>query len=223
MKILLIILGVAAMVLVAFSIRYYRKKKKRYAIKLTIKAVIRWEQLNKKPFSSLNYNSEDEIISLFYVCALSDSTQFSLAEFKKNIKPKDVKTMVKDFERQTSITTQFQIVAEKDSEESEETTPIYIKDIVSMLVMNGLDVYFAMNALELCDLPIFLHAYDQKIKDELTAQRLWAFIQLSPHLEKGTTPQDIHKFGWEIEEAKESISQEDWGKVEELMKSIRRK
>lgn len=223
MKILLIILGVVAIILIAFVIRYYRKTKKRYTIKLTIKAVIRWEQLNKKPFSSLNYNSEDEIISLFYVCALSDSIQFSLAEFKKNIKPKDVQTMVKDFERQTSITSQFQIVAKKEDEESEETNPIYIKDIVSMLVMNGLDVYFAMNTLELCDLPIFLHAYDQKIKDKLTAQRLWAFLQLSPHLAKGTTPQDIHQFGWEIEDAKEEISQEDWQKVEELMRSTRRK
>ena len=205
MKILLMILGVAAMTLIAFAIRYHRKQKKRYTIKLTIKAVIRWEQLNKKQFSLLDYNSEEEIISLFYVCALSDNKQFSLAEFKKNIKPKDVKRMVKDFERQTSITSQFQIVVKKENQESEDTNPVYIKDIVSMLVMNGLDVYFAMNTLELCDLPIFLHAYDQKIKDELTAQRLWVFKQLSPHLPKGTTPKDIHIFGWEMD--KETISE----------------
>lgn len=176
-------------------------------IKLTIKAVIRWEQLNKKPFSQLNFNSEDEVLSLFYVCTLFDKVQFSLEEFKKGLKPSDIKQMVKDFERQTSLTSQFQIVVKKKSKESEDSNPIYIKDIVAMLVMNGLDVYFAMNDMELCDLPVFLQAYDQKVKDRLTAQRLWAFMQLSPHLEKGTTPKDIHRFAWELEE--ETISEEE--------------
>lgn len=182
------------------------KKRSYTPIKLTIKAVIRWEQLNKKPFSQLNYNSEDEVLSLFYVCTLFDKVQFSLEEFKTNLKPTDAKRMVKDFERQTSLTSQFQIVVKKKDKESEDSNPIYIKDIVAMLVMNGLDVYFAMNDMELCDLPVFLQAYDQKVKDRLTAQRLWAFMQLSPHLEKGTTPKDIHPFAWELEE--EIISEE---------------
>lgn len=223
MKILLTILGVVAIIMIAFIIRYYRKKKQPHTIKLTIKAIIRWEQLNKKPFSQLNYNSEDEVLSLFYVCTLHDKVLFSLDEFKKNLKPKDAKQMVKDFERQTSLTSQFQLVTKKKSEDSEDSNPIYIKDVVTTLVMDGLDVYFAMNDMELCDLPIFLQAYDKKVKDRLTAQRLWAFMQLSPHLEKGTTPQDIHEFAWESEEEKEEISQEDWRKVEELMRSTRRK
>lgn len=182
------------------------KKRSYTTIRLTIKAIIRWEQLNKKPFSQLNYNSEDEVLSLFYVCTLYDKVLFSLDEFKKNLKPQDAKRMVKDFERQTSLTSQFQVVAKKKSEDSEDSNPIYIKDIVATLVMDGLDVYFAMNDMELCDLPVFLQAYDQKTKDRLTAQRLWAFMQLSPHLEKGTTPQDIHPFAWEL--AEEIISEE---------------
>lgn len=182
-------------------------RKRNYpSIKLTIKAIIRWEQINDKPFSVLDYASEDEIISLFYVCALSDNKQLTFVEFKKNIKPKHVQYMIKDFERQTSLTSQFQIVAKKQNQESEDTTPIYIKDIVGMLVMNGLDVDFTMNDMELCDLPVFLQAYDQKIKDKLTSQRLWTFMQLLPHLEKGTTPKDIHPFAWEMEE--ENVSQE---------------
>lgn len=183
------------------------RKRSYTPIKLTIKAVIRWEQLNKKAFSQLNFNSEDEVLSLFYVCTLFDKVQFSLEEFKKNLRPSEAKRMVKDFERQTSLTSQFQIVVKKQRKESEDSNPIYIKDIVAMLVMNGLDVYFAMNDMELCDLPVFLQAYDQKVKDQLTAQRLWAFMQLSPHLEKGTTPKDIHPFAWELEE--ETISEEE--------------
>lgn len=193
------------------------RKRSYTPIKLTIKAVIRWEQLNKKTFSQLNYNSEDEVLSLFYACTLSNKVQFSLEEFKKNLKPADAKRMVKDFERQTSLTSQFQIVAKKKIKESEDSNPIYIKDIVAMLVMNGLDVYFAMNDMELCDLPVFLHAYDQKVKDQLTAQRLWAFMQLSPHLPKKTkSPKDLYPFAWELEE--ETISEEELeeGKVESI-------
>lgn len=186
--------------------KLFKKRISTPILKLTIKAIIRWEQLNKKAFSQLNYNCEDEVLSLFYVCTGFDKVQFSLDEFKKNIKPEDAKRMVKEFERQTSLTSQFQIFTKSKDKESEYSHPIYIKDVVATLVMNGLDVYFAMNEMELCDLPIFLQAYDQKTKDRLTAQRLWAFMQLSPHLEKGVTPKDIYPFAWELDE--EIISEE---------------
>jgi hypothetical protein len=182
-------------------------------MRLTMKAIIRWEQLNKKPFSQLDYSSEDEIISLFYVCDQSTEIKVSLDEFREGLQEQEAKKMVKDFERQTFLASQFQSVSKKKSKEakaSEDSNPIYIKEIVPMLVMSGLDVYFALNEMELCDLPIFLQAYDQKVKDKLTAQRLWTFMQLSPHLEKGTTPKDIHPFSWEMEE--ERISEEDMEK-----------
>ena len=181
-------------------------------MRLTMKAIIRWEQLNKKPFSLLDYSNEDEIISLFYVCDQSTEIKVSLDEFREGLKEEEAKKMVKDFERQTFLAAQFQTVSKrKESKASDDSNPIYIKEIVPMLVMNGLDVYFALNEMELCDLPIFLAAYDQKVKDKLTAQRLWTFMQLSPHLEKGTTPKDIHPFSWEMEE--EIISEEDMEKA----------
>lgn len=177
-------------------------------MRLTMKAIIRWEQINKKPFSLIDYRNEDEIISLFYVCDQTVKT-VSLDEFREDLKEEDAKKMVKEFERQTFLTAQFQTISKKkikESKDSEDSNPIYIKEIVPMLVMNGLDVHFALNEMELCDLPVFLAAYDQKVKDVLTAQRLWAFIQVSPHLKKGATPKDIHPFGWEMEE--ETISEE---------------
>lgn len=186
-------------------------QKRRYTpIKLTIKAVIRWEQLNKKTFSHLNLEHEDEVLSLFYVCTLSNQSQFTLEEFKISLSASDAKRMVKDFKKQISLTSQFQLPSKNKSKESADSNPPYIKDIVGMLVMNGLDAYFAINDMELCDLPVFLSAYDQKVKDQLTAQRLWAFMQLSPHLEKGTKPQDIYPFAWELEE--ETISEEEMEK-----------
>ena len=188
-------------------------EEKQKDLRLTIKAIIRWEQLNKKPFSGLNYNNEDEIISLFYTCTLSDVIKKSFAEFRKELTEEKIKEMFSDFERQTHLVSQFQAVSKKEEKDPEDSNPVYIKDIVSLLVMNGLDVYFSLNDMELCDLPVFLQAYDQKRKDELTFQRLWAFMQLSPHLKKGVTPKKFYPFAWELEE--EIISEEEQKKRKE--------
>jgi hypothetical protein len=164
-----------------------------------MKAIIRWEQLNKKPFSLLNYNSEDDIISLFYSCTLSDQIHISLDDFKNGLTPASAKRMIQDFEKHTSLISQFQAESKQKEGSTQNSEPTYIKDVVAMLVMNGLDVYFALNQMELCDLPIFINAYDQKVKDSLESSRLWTFIQVSPHLPKNIkSPKDLYHFPWEI-------------------------
>lgn len=194
-------------------LRIFRKKEIS-PIRLTLKAIIRWEQLNNKPFSQLNNISDDEVLSLFYVCTLYDEVKTTFEEFKANLKPNQAQRISKELERQTHINSQFQPLANKKETKIKNTVQknatqkdTYIKDTVAMLVMNGLDIDYVMNEMELHDLPLFLQAYDQKIKDTLTAQRLWAFMQLLPHLDKGTTPQDIHPFAWEL--AEETLSEEE--------------
>lgn len=185
-----------------------------FAIKMTIKSVIRWEQLNQKTFSDINYNDEAEIVSLFYVC--SPSREYtSFKEFRETLKVREIKRMIKDFQNQTAITAQFQTINQVTPKTAkEEQTPqskIFIKDVVATLIMHGLDASFALNEMDLCDLPLFQNAMDKKTKDQLTTQRLWTFLQLSPHLEKGTKPEDIQSFAWEeIEDeilSKEEIEQ----------------
>ena len=181
------------------KIRKIFRKQSYTSIRLTMKAIIRWEQLNKKPFSHLNYNSEDDIISLFYSCTLSDQIHISLDDFKKGLTPPFAKRMIQEFEKHTSLISQFQAESKQKEGNSQNSEPTYIKDIVATLVMNGLDVYFALNKMELCDLPIFTNAYDQKVKDSLESARLWAFIQVSPHLSKNIkSPKDLYHFPWEV-------------------------
>lgn len=181
------------------KIRKIFRKRSYPPIKLTMKAIIRWEQLNKKPFSFLNYNSENDIISLFYSCTLSDQVHISLDDFKNGLTPASAKRMIQDFENYTSLISQFQAESKQTEGSTQNSEPTYIKDIVAMLVMNGLDVYFALNKMELCDLPIFTNAYDQKVKNSLESARLWAFIKVSPHLSKNIkSPKDLYHFPWEV-------------------------
>lgn len=178
-------------------------------MKLTIRAIIRWEQLNEKPFSALNYGDENDIVSLFYLCTQPDTIRTSLSEYKKELTDEALKEMVSDFEKQISIAFQFQHITEKDTEESKDSDPVYIKDIVPILVMSGLDVHYALDEMELFDLPLYFKAYDQMIRHELESSRLWTFIQLSPHLSKKIrNPQDLYPFSWEIEAQKEQSKKE---------------
>ena len=152
----------------------------------------------------MNYGDENDIVSLFYVCRQADAEKTPLSEFKQSLTDESVRDMIADFEKQTIFDAQFQAEAKTKIDESEKDDPIYIKDIVAILIMSGLDVHFALNEMELYDLPIFLNAYDQKIRHNLESSRLWAFIQVLPHLSKKIkTPKDLYPFSWEIEEKKE--------------------
>lgn len=178
-------------------------------MRLTIRAIIKWEQLNQKPFSSLNYSDENDIVSLFYVCRLPDEADVSLSEFKKDLTEASLEEMIKKFEKQMLIDSQFQPISKKRIEESQNSDPVYIKDLVPMLVMNGLDVHFALDEMGLFDIPIYLKAYDQKIRHNLESSRLWTFIQVLPHLSKNIkSPQDLYPFSWEIEEQKEKTKED---------------
>ena len=225
------IILVLLILLVVYAIWILTKSDTRPAIKMTIKSVIRWEQLNQKPFSGINYNDAAEIVSLFYVCSpCREHTSFK--EFRETLKVREVKRMIKDFQNQTAITAQFQIInqpttkkAKKAKKEQIPQPKIFIKDVVATLIMHGLDASFALNEMELCDLPLFQNAVDNSIKDQLTTQRLWTFIQLSPHLEKGTKPEDIQPFAWEeIEDdtlSKEEIEQSKKEYVSFLNKGLK--
>lgn len=201
------------------KIRKIFRKQSSPSIKLTMKAIIRWEQLNNKSFHHLNYSNEDDIISLFYCCTLSNQIYISLDEFKNRLTPDSAKIMIRDFEKHTSLIYQFQSESKQKEGSTQNSEPPYIKDIVAMLVMNGLDVYFALNKMELCDIPIFTNAYDQKVKDSLESARLWAFIQVSPHLPKKIkSPKDLYPFPWE--NTKDEISESDMAEAKNTFKSF---
>lgn len=192
-------------------------------IRLTIKSIIRWEQLNNKPFSSLDYDSEDDIISLFYVCRIADEVSWSLDEFKEKLNKEHISKMVEDFERKTYLMAQFQRKKEESKTEKSnktESDPAYIKDLVSILIMSGMDAHFALNEMELCDLSLFLDAYDRKVKDRLESSRLWTYILISPHLSKKTkSPRDLYPFIWELPEI-EKESEEAQTESKEVLKSF---
>lgn len=190
--------------LISFFLLLFRGNKR---VKLSVKAMIRWEQLNDKPFSSLNYSNENDIISLLYVCGTMNTT---LDQYKAAVNKKELLFSISDFEKQISISSQFK---QKIKPAKGNTTPkedntkqsneVYVKDIVSVIIMRGLDVNYALNEMDICDLSIFIDAYENITREKLETERLWTYISISPHLSKSIpSPRNLVAFSWEQEDMK---------------------
>lgn len=177
-------------------------------IGLTIKAIIRWEQMRGKSFSLMDYSDRDDLETLLYTSTICNSPgkMFTFEVFRETFSNKKVvREMVLALERELSVLAQFQKKeARKDYVDSEKD-PECIKDIVSTLIMYGLDAQYALNEMELCDLPIYIKAHEKMRKEEMESNRLWTFFTMMPHIDAKKMKngaKDLIIFPWEEEEAK---------------------
>lgn len=177
-------------------------------IGLTIKAIIRWEQMRGKSFSLMDYSDRDDLETLLYTSTICNSPgkMFTFEVFRETFSNKKVvREMVLALERELSVLAQFQKKeARKDYVDSEKD-PECIKDIVSTLIMYGLDAQYALNEMELCDLPIYIKAHEKIRKEEMESNRLWTFFTMMPHIDAKKMKngaKDLIIFPWEEEEAK---------------------
>ena len=189
-----------------------------YKFNLTIRAIVKWELMNHKPFSDMNYGDENDIVSLFYVCHQLDEVDIPLLEFKEELSDDSIRKMIADFEKQTTIDSQFKCVRRQETGDRRQETgedckkdssPVYIKDTVALLVMNGLDVNFALDRMKLYEIPVFAAGFEQKQRGIQETARFWTYLLLSPHLSKKTkSPKDLCPFEWEIKEMKEKAAKD---------------
>lgn len=181
---------------------------------LTLRAIIKWEQLRGKPFSEMDYMSETDVMSLIYVIKLLAGLKKTYSEFLKEKGTNDIDSTLKKLQHEILVISQFQ--SKKENEQTESTSdntshnPIFMKDVVSTLILEGLDTNYALHEMDLSELPIFLSSYENKKKEKLEADRLQSFYSVLPHISKGLKkPQDLYKFYWETEAKKEAATDED--------------
>lgn len=172
-------------------------------IGLTIKSIVRWEQLRKKSFSLMDYSDREDVDSLLYTTTIcnSEGVMYTLDVFRKTLSnEKLVREMVSKLEREIAVLSQFQKKQESPGKGSNEGIPEMIGSIVSTLVMSGLDAYYAFNEMELCDLPLYIEAYEKKRKEDMESARMWTYLTILPHIdarkmENGA--KDLITFPWE--------------------------
>ena len=147
--------------------------------RFAVKSMIRWEQMRGKSFSQIDYADKEDMESLLYVIYItSDKPGYTFEVFRQVMADERfMNAMSSDLGRIMEIVAQFQkkIVPDLGSTEG---SPEYIGNIVSALIMAGLDAHYALNEMELCDLPLYLEAYERKRKEEMESSRMWTYFTM---------------------------------------------
>lgn len=100
---------------------------------------------------------------------------------------------------------------EKDEGETEEKTKQTITDIVAYLITScGIDPHYVMYEMELWEIEPYMKCAERKKKEELESERLWTYLNISPHIDtkKCKSPEKLIPFPWEKEEQKIKQNQE---------------
>lgn len=175
-------------------------------IGLTIKAIIRWEQLRKKSFSLMDYTDKDDVDSLLYTATIcnNESKMYTFDIFRTTLtNEKITREMVQALERETAVLSQFQKKHEESELSTTDTSPGMIGELVSTLIMGGLDAHYALEEMELCDLPMYIEAYERKKKEQMESDRMWTYYAMLPHIDAKKMRngvKDLIVFPWEAEE-----------------------
>lgn len=194
---------------------------------LTIKAIIRWEQMRGKSFSQMDYADKEDMESLLYVMYITgDKPGYTFEVFRQVIADERfMNAMSSDLGKIMEVVAQFQRKITTSDVGNSEGSLENIGKIVSTLIMAGLDAHYALNEMELCDLPLYLEAYERKRKEEMESSRMWTYFTMLPHIDARKMKngaRDLIIFPWEEEEARkeaERAIREDAARFEELMKT----
>lgn len=177
-------------------------------IRLTIKAIVRWEQLTGRSFSSLDYGDSEDVEKLLYTAMLCSGEKVCTLEvFRAAIKNERLLGgFVKDLERAGKVVAQFQRAEQGKAGPAGNEEPGFVKDIVHTLILEGVNPGYVLNEMEICDLPELIAAYERKKKEMMEAGRLWTFFNILPHVDgsKIKSPSDMYPFPWEEEASQEN-------------------
>ncbi len=196
-------------------------------IRLTIKSIIRWEQLRGKSFYLMDYTNAEDFESLLYTTSMSARGEktYTFAVFRQTLSNEKVaREMVTMLQQEIAVLNQFRKKLEENPPENSDSTPGYISEFVSMLVMSGLDAHYALEEMELCDLVMYIEAYERQRKEQMEGDRLWTYLSIIPHVgtKRIPIPRDLYIFPWEYEETKKEAQRaikEDMDDFEAFMKT----
>lgn len=173
----------------------------------------------------MDYTNKEDVEVLLYTTSICNSKGilYTFDVFQKTLTNKAVvRDLLLKLERDTAVLKQFQKKQEIAGGDNSGDNSEAISNIVSTLIMAGLDARYALNEMELCDLPLYLEAYERKRKEEMESARMWTYLSMLPHIdarkmENGA--KDLIRFPWE--EAKEEdreIKAGEAERFEEFMK-----
>ena len=177
----------------------------KYNIKLTLKSIIRTEQMLGKPFNDLDYTNENDVLTLLYCSILSNNKKRMTFDAFKLIASNDkqYKTIISEFENESKVIAQFNKKEEESGSTAKSDAPRqYMSELAGTLIMAGVSAEYVLNEMELSDLPFIVKSYEAKKKEKMESDRMWTYYSILPHInsKKIKHPSDIVAFPWEQEQ-----------------------
>lgn len=172
--------------------------------KLTLRAVLLFEKLTARSFSSLSILDEEDAVTLLYCLQRceEDGSVLPLDVWKQVLESESVKSeLYARLERTLEAMIPLSLPeGTSPTEETDEDTSPDFTSIAGMLVVEGgLSPSYVMDTMELWELPALLDALDRKKKEHLEHQRLFTWMTMMPHLSSDSvgSPEELLPFPWE--------------------------
>lgn len=178
--------------------------------KLTLRAVLLFEKLTARSFSTLSILDEDDAVTLLYCLQRCEEggSVLPLDVWKQVLESGSVKG-----ELYARLERTLEAMIPLSFTSSEGATSAEVEDngdapdftsIAGMLVVDGgLSPSYVMDTMELWEIPAFLDALDRKKKEHLEHQRLFTWMTMMPHLSSDSvgSPEELLPFPWEQAES----------------------
>lgn len=176
--------------------------------KLTLRAVLLFEKLTARSFSTLSILDEDDAVTLLYCLQRCEEggSVLPLDVWKQVLESESVKgELYARLERTLEAMIPLSLPeGTSPTEETDEDTSPDFTSIAGMLVVEGgLSPSYVMDTMELWELPAFLDALDRKKREALEHQRLFTWMTMMPHLSSDSvgSPEELLPFPWEQAES----------------------
>ena len=172
--------------------------------KLTLRAVLLFEKLTARSFSSMSILDEEDAVTLLYCLQRCEEggSVLPLDVWKQVLESESVKgELYARLERTLEAMIPLSLPeGTSPTEETDEATSPDFTSIAGMLVVDGgLSPSYVMDTMELWEIPALLDALDRKKKEHLEHQRLFTWMTMMPHLSSDSvgSPEELLPFPWE--------------------------
>ena len=199
-------------------------------MRLTLEALVRWEQLRGKPFGRMDYRDAGDVEALLYTTALCAGRVHTTFDLFRKVLPrrKEGDAMRAALMEAQRVLAQFQRERKEQPAGKEEPADCLIGELAAWLVAQGMEARYVMKEMELCDLSLYVEAFRRRRHEELEERRMWVYLQMLPHIDRKSLPdgeRSLMLFPWEretMEAEQRNREKEDMRRFEAFMKQGRR-
>ena len=202
------------------------QKKDETEIRLTIRAVVMFEELSGKMFTSALKNQEDLLTIMYCAFVCSTGIEVSMETFASMLENEAFSQKIsRDLKRLQKFTEQFNKSEQKEDNEQKgkEEPEVSITEMADkMIFYYGLDAGYVLEKMQLWELNHFLKGAEEQYKEKMEEQRLWTFLQVAPQidLKKCKSPEKFMPFPWDLKDRKERKNKELENEAERAKSTI---